>query len=180
MAWTSPMTFIDGRPLTAAQLNTHLRDNLLETAVAKATTPGSYFVTEAPHSLLELTPAIATDVDNDTTTSSSYTDLDTSVGPTVTVETGSAALVIVSARCNNSGGQTSSRVSHEVSGATDTEPFERHSLRVEGTSFIQSSFAVLRSDLTPGSNTFTMKYRVTGGTGNFQNRRIIVIPGLGL
>lgn len=180
MAWTVPMTFEDGRPLTAAQLNTHLRDNLLETSVAKATVAGSYFVTEAPHSLVEMTPATTVNTDNDTTTSNSYTDLDISVGPSVTVETGDTALVIVSARCNNSASLGTTRVSHEVSGATETEPFERHSLRTEGTNFSQASFAVLRTDLTPGENTFTMKYRVTNGTGNFQNRRIIVLPGLGL
>lgn len=29
MAWTSPMTFVTGAVLTASNLNTHLRDNLL-------------------------------------------------------------------------------------------------------------------------------------------------------
>jgi hypothetical protein len=32
------------------------------------------------------------------------------------------------------------------------------------------------SSLTPGSNTFTMKYRVTAGTGTFLARQIAVIP----
>lgn len=179
MAWTDPMSFRDGRPLTAAQLNTHLRDNLLETSVAKATTPGSYFITDAPHSLTELSAATAVDTTNDTTTSNSFTDLDTTSGPSVTLETGETALVIVSSRVNT-GGAGSVRVSHEVSGATEHEASDRHSLRVTGASFIQASFVVLRTDLTPGMNTFTMKYRITAATGNFQNRRIIVIPGLGL
>lgn len=37
MAWTNPRTWL-AEVLTAALLNTHLRDNLLETAVAKVTT----------------------------------------------------------------------------------------------------------------------------------------------
>lgn len=179
MAWTDPMTFRDGRPLTAAQLNTHLRDNLLETAVAKASVPGSYFVTESPHSLIELTTGFAGITASDTTTSSAYGDLENSVGPEVTVETGSVALVIVTARLVGTGTTGTVRVSHEISGATETEPFDRHSLRVEGTSDIQGSFVILRTDLTPGDNTFTMKYRVTTGTGTFSNRQIIVIPGIG-
>jgi hypothetical protein len=30
--------------------------------------------------------------------------------------------------------------------------------------------------LTPGSTTFTAKYDVTGGTGTFANRSIVVVP----
>lgn len=38
MAWTAPRTWTTGEIVTAALLNTHLRDNLLETAPAKVTT----------------------------------------------------------------------------------------------------------------------------------------------
>jgi hypothetical protein len=34
----------------------------------------------------------------------------------------------------------------------------------------------LHTDLTPGSNTFTAKYRVASGTGTFLSRRIVVFP----
>jgi hypothetical protein len=37
-----------------------------------------------------------------------------------------------------------------------------------------SSRLVLLTGLTAGSNTFTLKYRVGGGTGNFYDRDIIV------
>lgn len=40
MAWTSPRTWVALEVLTAALLNTHLRDNLLQTAPAKVTTAG--------------------------------------------------------------------------------------------------------------------------------------------
>lgn len=40
MAWTAPRTWVASETLTAALLNTHVRDNLLETAPAKVTTAG--------------------------------------------------------------------------------------------------------------------------------------------
>lgn len=40
MSWTAPRTFVTGELETASIFNTHLRDNLLETAPAKVTTKG--------------------------------------------------------------------------------------------------------------------------------------------
>lgn len=40
MAWTAPRTWVVGEVLTASLLNTHLRDNINETAPAKVTTAG--------------------------------------------------------------------------------------------------------------------------------------------
>lgn len=40
MAWTAPRTWVTGEVVTAALLNAHLRDNLLETPTAKVTTAG--------------------------------------------------------------------------------------------------------------------------------------------
>lgn len=40
MAWTAPKTWAIAELVTASQLNTHLRDNLLETAPGKVTTKG--------------------------------------------------------------------------------------------------------------------------------------------
>src|SRR5690606_31278867 len=45
MPWTDPVTFYDGDPLTAAQLNTFIRDNLLETGPGKATTASRLITT---------------------------------------------------------------------------------------------------------------------------------------
>lgn len=177
MAWTTPITFVDGVVLTASQLNIHVRDNLLETAPSKASTVGGYFVTKRPRHIQEMSASTGVISTNEDTDSNTYTDVGNTVGPSATVETDDRAFVIVSARANLDVTAGSARVSHEVSGATDLEPTDRLSMKVEGTQFIQASYAVLRQGLTPGENTFTMKYRVTSGTGNFQNRRIIVIPG---
>ncbi len=40
MAWTAPRTWVTAEVVTAALMNTHLRDNLLETSTAKVTTAG--------------------------------------------------------------------------------------------------------------------------------------------
>jgi hypothetical protein len=43
MAWTAPRTWVTDEVVSASQLNTHVRDNLLETAPAKATASGELF-----------------------------------------------------------------------------------------------------------------------------------------
>lgn len=54
MAWTAPRTWVVGEILTASALNTHLRDNLLETAVAKVTTAGDIVQATAANALARL------------------------------------------------------------------------------------------------------------------------------
>jgi hypothetical protein len=41
---------------------------------------------------------------------------------------------------------------------------------------VQGSATFFISGLTPGSTTFTAKYRVSAGTGTFVNRSIVVVP----
>jgi len=45
-----------------------------------------------------------------------------------------------------------------------------------GTGFVQASATFYVTGLTPGTYTFTAKYRTTGGTATFANRNIIVQP----
>lgn len=177
MAWTSPMTFSSGSVLTAAQLNTHLRDNQLETAPAKATTAGRIFVATGANAIAERAISTATVSTTQTRTSTSYGDLAT-VGPAVTVTTGANAIVMTSSVVQNNTASENTYFSYAVSGATTI------SADVDGEAWLYSSAAGqgarigmvnMNTTLTPGSNTFTMKYRVTGGTGTFLNRRIIVI-----
>lgn len=54
MSWVAPRTWVVGEVLTAALLNTHLRDNLLETAPAKATTAGDVFYATAAGAIARL------------------------------------------------------------------------------------------------------------------------------
>lgn len=50
-SWTAPRTWTTGEIVTASILNTHVRDNLLETAVAKVTTAGDWVTASAATAL---------------------------------------------------------------------------------------------------------------------------------
>lgn len=53
-SWTLPRTWVTGEMVTSAFLNTHLRDNLNETAPALATASGDLFYADAANSLVRL------------------------------------------------------------------------------------------------------------------------------
>ncbi|MFJ8049795.1 hypothetical protein [Streptomyces luteogriseus] len=176
MAWSAPMTAVASSVFTAAQFNTFLRDNLNETAPAKASTSGAYFTVSGTNEITERVPETESVLIAETTTSTSYTDL-TTLGPTVTVETGPFALVLVHGSVENTGAG-SSRMAYEVSGASSIAPADNRGIGtfgVAGAGVVASGVA-LHQDLTPGTNTFTAKYRVASGTGTFQSRRIVVFP----
>jgi hypothetical protein len=177
MAWNAPMTAIAGSVFTAAQFNQFIRDNLAETAPAKATTPGGYFVTTATNQIAERNGQAATQLANDNTTSTSYTDLDATTGPSITVTTSNCALVVISASLSNSA-NVSARMAYEVSGASSIAPADNRGIGTFGVAGvgIVASNTVFHNDLTAGSNTFAAKYRVAGGTGSFTSRRITVLP----
>ena len=178
MSWTAPVTFVSNTVLTAAQMNTYLRDNLNETAPATATTPGYHFVTSGPNTIAER-PIVGDWIATaQTTTSTDFTDL-TTVGPQITCTTGTQCIYFMSSRISNSSSSTeSSRVSIEISGATDKAADNSRELTVAGITNGQQ-FKVgqmtFEDGLTAGSNTFTMKYRVTGGTGTFAERHLVII-----
>lgn len=179
MAWSAPMTAVANSTFTAAQFNQYVRDNLNETAPAKATSAGSYFVADGVNSIAERTPDGVGVLTEETTASTSFTDLAT-VGPSVTVETGPFALVLTHSQVENSGaGFTYAGV--EVTGASAISPANNRSINISGSAGTRlgAGTAVLYEGglaLTPGTNTFTMKYRVSSGTGTFADRRIIVMP----
>lgn len=54
MAWTTPRTWVANDVLTAAQLNTDVRDNMNETAVAKVTTAEDILVATGANALKRL------------------------------------------------------------------------------------------------------------------------------
>ena len=62
MAWTSPRTYTTGELITASILNTHVRDNLNETAPAKVTTAGDILVGTGANALKRLAKGSATDI----------------------------------------------------------------------------------------------------------------------
>lgn len=179
MAWSAPMTAVANSTFTAAQFNQFVRDNLNETAPAKAVSAGSYFAVDGLNSIAERTPNLATVLDIQTTGSTTFADLAT-VGPTVTVDTGPYALVLTHCQLENSGAG-SAYAGVAVSGASSIAPALNRSINIfnSANTRIGAGTAVLYAGgllLTPGSNTFTMKYLVSSGTGTFADRRIIVMP----
>jgi hypothetical protein len=174
------MTAVAGSVFTAAQFNQFVRDNLNETAPAKATTSGSYFVGTGLNSIAERTSSTDIVETSQTTTSTTYADLAT-VGPTVTVTTGVFALILVTGDITNNTAGESGRMTFEVSGASTVTPLDARALRVTipsvtGAGNVRSSVLTAFGTLTAGVNVFTAKYRASGGTATFANRRLTVLP----
>jgi hypothetical protein len=107
------------------------------------------------------------------TTSTSYTDLATA-GPAVTITTGTKALILISARLETSV-QQRGYAGYAVSGATTIAASDETALLTALDRSFRFGIASRLNNLTAGSNTFTMKYRVESGSGTYSNREIIVI-----
>lgn len=179
MAWSAPMTAVANAAFTAAQFNTYVRDNLNETAPAKATTAGSIFVGTGANAIAERIPTSAVVSTSEGTTSGAFTDLTTG-GPAVTVTTGTKAIVIVTAQISSSAASDGGLMGYDISGATTQVATSAKAMRLEAaatTNFLRCTTVISEPALTAGSNTFTSKYRrITTGTASFANREILVIP----
>jgi len=154
MAWVAPAAFTTGEVVTAAKLNQNINSNTL---ALQAT--GARVIT------LE------------TTASTSYVDL-TTTGPSVTVTTPSTALVFIGAQMSNTAaGQCYAAL--DISGATTVAAADDFAIISDEQTTTAEVFnmgkAFRITGLTPGSNTFKMKYHVQTGTGSFSRREIIVI-----
>ena len=171
------MTAVANATFTAAQFNTHVRDNLNETGPAKATTAGRIFVATGSNAIAERAIESATVATNESSASTSYVDIATT-GPSVTLTTGTRALVIVTAQMHNGTADTECRAGFAVSGASTVAASDTTALRTtSATTFdaYRASCITHQTGLTAGSNTFKMQYCVSAGTGQFQNRHIVVI-----
>jgi hypothetical protein len=178
MAWSTPITAVANAVFTAAQFNASVRDNLLMTAPALATTAGSHFAATGANAIAQRTSAVNAINTVQTTTSASYTNLAT-VGPTLTVTTGPAAVILMSSRASNSTAGANSWASYAVTGASAISASDNYALSYDSPvagSTLYATYATLEPSLTPGSNTFTMQYRASSGTATFSSRRLTVIP----
>jgi hypothetical protein len=179
MAWTAPMTAVAGSTFSAAQFNQYVRDNLNETAPAKATAAAQFFVSTGPNALAARQMSNSFISAAQTTTSTTYTDLATP-GPSVTATTGTLALVLYGCGLDNTIDNASSEASIKVSGATSIAPSVDWALRRDGavgTNSCRYGAVHMFSGLTPGANTFTMQYQVgPASTGSFFSRELIVLP----
>ena len=153
MAWNAPATATVGQLVTASFWNAQIRDNFLALNVAPAQS--------------------ATVAAAQTTTSTSYTDL-TTAGPSVTLETGATVWVALAAEINHN--NVRHYMSVAVSGATTTAASDNHCLLVvNADTFADNKHAVsFPLTVTPGSNTFTTKYKSGTGTVTFGYRSLTV------
>lgn len=179
MAWTAPMTAVTGVVFTAAQFNQYIRDNLLMTAPAIATAAGRMIVTLGSKIVGERVPTVDFIGTSQDTATATYTDLGT-VGPAVTVTTGTKAFVIMGSFQSNTNAGLGNRMSVAVSGATTSAASDTNSFGTESGNAddgFKGTYATIMT-LTGGSNTFTAKYRTTagGGTSTFSSRLVAVIP----
>ena len=105
----------------------------------------------------------------ETTTSTSYTNLTTATA--VTVTTGTKALVLWGAQMRNTGA-----ITFDVSGATSSTGSDSRAVMLFQDEWQQASRHLIITGLTAGSNTFTLKFRsMSGGTAKFDRRNISVI-----
>lgn len=179
MAWTVPTTAVAGATLTASIFNVSIRDNLNATATGVSTTSGRIIVTTAANAVAERNPSVAFTTTSETTTSTSYVNLAT-VGPTVTVTTGTKSLVIFGAAMSNNTAGQGARCAVDLSGATTSAASDTNSYLVESGNAgdgYQGSWVTVYTPINAGSNTWQLKYRLVGlGTATFSNRLMAIVP----
>lgn len=98
---------------------------------------------------------------------------------TVTVTTGTKALVGLFGTLSNDTGGSFILLAYRVSGATTIAASDSSSLFYESSNAndqLRASAVFLRESLTAGSNTFTLQVRVNANTGRLQAPGIWVIP----
>jgi hypothetical protein len=113
----------------------------------------------------------------ESTTSTVYADLATvGASATATIGPSGRAIIIISGRVsNNTAGQTS-HISAAGPGLVAGDTTALSNLADAANSLLIASHVFVAGGLTVGAGTFTLKYRVTGGTGSFSHRRLAVIP----
>jgi hypothetical protein len=178
MAWTVPRTASSDEIWASSDWNKYVRDNLLETFPGKAAAALEYPVATGLNAIAMRTAGSATVAISETTASTSYTNLTTN-GPTVTKATGTAALVMWSARMSHSLANNWCRTSCDVTSATTIAANDEWSALVDGVGAGDlNRFGAFKlfTTLNAGSNVFTMKYKTQAATATFVDRHIIVVP----
>lgn len=177
--WTAPVTFVSNAVLTAAQLNAAIRDNMNETAPAKAQHASGYFTSNAANSISERLIESALAKYSLSVTSSSYVS-SPATGPEVEVTHSGTILALWSTRLHvgaNIGPTNVAACAAEVAGQTSASDLWaiKHPGAVEDLFRAESSW--LFTGLTPGTDTVRLMYKVVGGgPAVFYQRELIVMP----
>lgn len=184
MAWTTLPTYVDGNALTAAQLNA-IKDNINESGAAKVTAAGQILVSTGAN-VLAARGIAANRVTGgaQSTASDTFVNL-TTVGPTVTLNTGAQALVVLTSFVTNDTANGGAYMAYNISGATTIAPAVERSLRHmnQGAALSAArgrySSVTWQTGLNVGSHTLQARYsRIPSGVGNaeFDEREIAVLP----
>ena len=113
---------------------------------------------------------------SETYSTTAYGDLATA-GPTVSIRTGTSAIVTLSATIETVAATRGGTMSFTVSGATTIAAADTNSIFVYATTadaFAAISRSFLLTGRTAGVNTFTSKYKEQGGAVNIMRRSITV------
>lgn len=114
----------------------------------------------------------------ESTTSASYTDLTTTTD-TVTVTIGPSGMAIVLLHMTVAATGGTSWMGYAISGANTVAVSDAKALQYQcPASNVGGSFGAtfVETGLAAGSTTFKLKYKASGGTPTFSNRRIAVVP----
>ncbi len=169
------MTAVANTAFTAAQFNLYVRDNLNTTPAALATVAGRLFVSTGVNAIAERDIVESAPGGSDTTASTTFTDLAGGAGPSVTITTGTQALVWLGCVMSNSGANGGA-MGFAVSGATTTAASTGAAYGFHGAAGAAGTGVWFgRVTLTAGTNTFTAKYLVSAGTGTFNVRHVGVM-----
>src|SRR5690606_21478699 len=114
MAWSAPKTWTAEANLTASELNTQVRDNLLMTATAQDTSAPSWAVTASKNAVAmrQIKEVIATPQVSTTSTSP----VSLSGGPSISVSHGGALLVLFSARIHRTSDMSAVYAGPQING----------------------------------------------------------------
>lgn len=137
----------------------------------------THFVATGANAIAERESAIVTVHKSESTSSTSYTDLKTT-GPSVTITTGTSALVFFSCEMQNNTTNSAAMASVAVSGATTVAASDNWRILANGvTAANVTALCGFHhfTGLTAGLNTFTMKYAASANTATFNYRQLSVI-----
>jgi hypothetical protein len=174
MVWTVPTTAVIGSVFPSAVYNQTIRDNLLQTMPAKTTALGSFFATIGTNQIAERLAQSDYIGGMSNTSSTTYTDLASGVGPVVSCQTGTVAAVFLFNNSYTTG--TGSWMSFDISGATTQAASDNFALQLQLSAGQHCGACFLIDNLTPGLNTFTAKFRTSSLISQFSSRRLAVWP----
>lgn len=187
MVWTVPVTFYDDDPLTAAQLNTYIRDNLIASEAGAAQQASRLIVPDAVNSVREVQWArsYASDeiVIEDKFPATEDSD-GNRIGPSVTVEHNGTLFILYDARVRVVSGGGNGVYLPVVGGDTASATIEgervsstNEAVRTGGELYNRGgNFALWTGE--PGVTEVVMAYGVSNTTSSaeYAQRRLTVFP----